>query len=238
MIYKSGKRLAQCNMDFDALLLTDLHLQNEPVLHLYDWEKDSITYGYFFKPERWLNLEFLKNQGVDLARRPTGGGCVFHMCDFAFSILIPASYPAFSLNTLENYAFINRMVITVLRRFLLGNPQFKLLSEETPPKEGAFTHFCMAKPTKYDVMLDGKKVAGAAQRKTKEGYLHQGTIFLTKMAEPFLRDLLSVRVVADGIRDNSFPLLEGSPTTEEILSARKTLSTLFEDVFLETVQQE
>jgi lipoate-protein ligase A len=36
----------------------------------------------------------------------------------------------------------------------------------------------MARPTKYDVMLQGRKIAGAAQRKTKAGFLHQGTIAL------------------------------------------------------------
>ena len=36
----------------------------------------------------------------------------------------------------------------------------------------------MASPTQYDLLLDGIKIGGAAQRKTKDGFVHQASLFL------------------------------------------------------------
>ena len=34
----------------------------------------------------------------------------------------------------------------------------------------------MAKPTPFDLVIEGKKVGGAAQRRTRKGLLHQGSL--------------------------------------------------------------
>ena len=64
----------------------------------------------FYRSGRHLDLKALEASGLHLARRPTGGGIIFHLTDFAFSVLIPANHPSFSQNTLENYALVNRPV--------------------------------------------------------------------------------------------------------------------------------
>ena len=64
----------------------------------------------------------------------------------------------------------------------------------------------MADPTVYDVMVDGKKVVGGAQRRTKHGFLHQGSISLGVPDLHFLRSVLKNAAVADLMRENSYPL--------------------------------
>ena len=59
-----------------------------PLLHLYQWDGPSATYGYFIDPSKYLDLNKLRQHHVALARRPTGGGIVFHIWDLAFSFLI------------------------------------------------------------------------------------------------------------------------------------------------------
>ena len=51
-------------------------------------------------------------------------------------------------------------------------------------------YFCMAKPTIYDVVYQGRKIAGAAQRRRKNGYLHQGTISLAFPQMGLLNEVL------------------------------------------------
>ena len=102
-ILDTGIAAAQENMDLDGRLLRDLNPAGSPILHLYEWARPSATYGYFADPAKHLDLEKTRARGVELGRRPTGGGIVFHIWDFAFSFLMPSGHPAFSLNTLENF---------------------------------------------------------------------------------------------------------------------------------------
>ena len=106
---ESGCLSPEAIMIKDADLLAQLDPQGPSILHFYDWNVPCLTYGYFTDPACYLNLDALQQCGMQKARRPTGGGIIFHLSDLAFSVLIPASHPCFSLNTLDNYAFINKI---------------------------------------------------------------------------------------------------------------------------------
>ena len=93
-------------------------LSKDPILHLYRWEPRAITHGYFINPQKIFHLEALQKRNIKLAKRPTGGGVVFHIWDLAFSFLMPASHPHFSLNTLDNYQYVNAIVLSSMQEFL------------------------------------------------------------------------------------------------------------------------
>lgn len=187
-ILDTGRRSAEENMCLDKELLLRLDEYSEPTLHFYEWAEDSATYGYFVNPRDFLNLEKAKQKGLQLARRPTGGGIIFHTWDFAFSVLIPAQSEFFSQNTLDNYEFINRAVLCAVQELLGEQPS--LIPTDGTELDLACGRFCMAKPTKYDVLLQDKKIAGAAQRQTKKGFLHQGSISLIKPCWEYLEEIL------------------------------------------------
>lgn len=197
---------AEENMQLDAKLLENLEGGERPILHLYEWEKQSATFGYFVKPEDLLDLAEAKKRGLDLARRPTGGGVVFHLWDLAFSVLVPAKSKLFSTNTLDNYNLINQVVKDVVKEFI-GKDEIGLTPDDAPFQDQTCTHFCMARPTKYDVMLQGKKIAGAAQRKTKDGFLHQGTIALLCPDPDLLSAVLPSAAVREAMMQTTFALL-------------------------------
>ncbi len=220
------------NMLLDEALLQDLSLISVPILHFYEWEKPSATYGYFLDPSQFLNMETVEKTGLELARRPTGGGIVFHQCDLAFSVLIPACHPSFSLNPLDNYAFVHRHVIWAIEQFLkIESPT--LLPQEEEPLDLACRHFCMAKPTKYDVMIGGRKVGGAAQRKTRHGYLHQGSIAVGLLSDVYLQDILKPATkVLEGMKRHSLSLLGDTWTPLQLEEARNELSRLLQQAFV------
>lgn len=175
-------------MDADSARLDQLSQINRPVLHLYRFECPSITYGHFIPIEKMLNLEALKEEKIALGKRPTGGGVIFHLYDLAFSFLMPSTHPAFSNVTLENYAFVNEIVKKSLTPFL-SSDSLKFLPHD-PSDPSPAGHFCMAKPTIFDVMHGDKKIAGAAQRKKKQGYLHQGSIAIQAPSMQLLNKVL------------------------------------------------
>lgn len=205
-LIEARARTAQENMDFDKQLLAEL--QDECLLHIYSWKNPSVTYGYFIKPHDVLNLRACQESGLDIGRRATGGGVVFHLWDLAFAALIPSTHPSFSENTLENYALINQVVLSVVKPLLPQNQVAGLIAQDMKAQEKLCEHFCMARPTIYDVVIDDKKVAGAAQRRTKKGLLHQGTISIKAPDVSLLEKTLPQgSKVLEGMKRHSYPLL-------------------------------
>jgi lipoate-protein ligase A len=172
---------------------------------------------------------FIVSQQLQLAKRPTGGGIIFHITDFAFSLLMPANHPHFSKNTLENYAYVNGLVTRLLSSMMVTSIP-RLLGQDE--KNDSSPSFCMANPTVYDVMVDGKKVGGAAQRCTKHGYLHQGSIFLAMPEDSFFEAVLLDKSVLLGMKANSFPLLGVNACPKEIQEAKQHIKNKFKEVLL------
>lgn len=223
-VIDTGIGSAQQNMDIDKRLLNKINESREPILHLYEWDGLCATYGYFTTPSDLLNMDGVDKFQLQLGKRPTGGGVIFHVCDLAFSVLIPSSHPKFSLNTLENYALVNEAVIDAIMCFTGDKLSPTLYHNESMGGRQVGEHFCMAKPTQYDVMIDGYKVGGAAQRRTKEGLLHQGSISLAMPPMDLLKGVLrSDSNIFSAMQDVSFTLLEGDVSSQELNGARQKM---------------
>ena len=225
---------AQSIMDKDAKLLEDLAYDQRACLHLYEWKNPSITYGHFIKIEKMLQLEELKNHKIDLAKRPTGGGVIFHLYDYAFSFLLPSKSPFFSDRPIENYRFVHEILTKALSDIFPKKASYLLQND--PIDSTTAANFCMAKPTIYDLMMDEKKIAGAAQRKKNHGYLHQGTISITRPDPLLLKKILvDSEEVEAKMQNNGFYLLDQNSSLEEILiikeKIKKQLITSFSEVF-------
>lgn len=153
---------AAMNMAIDEALL---ETSKFPTIRFYRWDHDALSFGYF---GRFDDVgSYAPNR--DLVRRWTGGGIVFHGEDLTYSIVIPASDPLF----LESSMSIYEKIHNAIRAALVANGQSAQLAANGAPK---ISDSCFANPVRADVMLNGHKVAGAAQRRTRRGLLQQGTI--------------------------------------------------------------
>lgn len=234
-VMDTGVKSAKENMHLDAILLDTLDQYENPLLHFYEWSSPSATYGLLVNPESHLNMKGIENHRIDLAKRPTGGGIIFHLWDFAFSILVPATHPLFSFNPLENYQRINRAVLQAILAYWGEKIPLEITKEEGALPESPLARFCMASPTKYDVVFQGKKIAGAAQRRTKKGFLHQGSIALCLPDPALLNEILANRVVASEMLKVTFPLLG---TQEVDVESLKEAKNWFKASLLDYLQQE
>lgn len=231
-LLNTGRASPEVNMALDYDLLMLLSSTSNNVLHFYEWEGNCATYGYFINPAEYIDLHAAKNYRLSLAKRPTGGGITFHVCDLAFSVLITSKHPAYSINIMDSYAFVNHAIAEAVQRFLGSKGMPGLLAKETAPSVRASQNFCMAKPTKYDVMLEGRKVGGGAQRRTKHGYLHQATISLAFPPEEFLKKILKpcLQVIKD-MQCNSYSLLGEKCGPEELAEAKECLKAYLQEAF-------
>jgi lipoate-protein ligase A len=196
---------AKENMRLDFNLLATL--KDQAILHFYEFEKKSFTYGHFINIEKFININKLKDLDIDSAKRPTGGGIVFHIWDIAFSFLMPKNNKHFFLDPLKNYEFINNLTLQALKEFLKGS---SFIKEELKKDNIDSNSFCMAKPTKFDLIYKNKKILGAAQRRGKNGYLHQASICLVKPDIDLLNEIILDKKVSLDILDSSFPIFENN----------------------------
>jgi lipoate-protein ligase A len=204
------------NMQRDSDLLAALGEKPCCVLHFYEWANPSVTYGYFTDVNKLLSSEAVDKYSLDLARRPTGGGIIFHEYDLAFSVILSASHPCFIENTKESYRNINAVVAGAISQ-TMGLNALSFLCKDEPCSR---VNFCMAKPTVYDLIIGRQKVAGAAQRRTKFGVLHQGSICLQKPPTKFLKEILHSQDAVDAIENFSYPLL-GNSQDKHLMSLTK-----------------
>ncbi len=167
---------AAMNMAIDEALLECFTV---PVVRFYRWQSPALSFGYF---GRFADVANYKGNR-DLVRRWTGGGIVFHGEDLTYSLVIPASDTAFAESSISIYEKVHRALCAALNE--TGQPAVVggLLD---PGRSGATVatrtgisgagYSCFVNPVRADVMIDGRKVAGAAQRRTRRGLLQQGSI--------------------------------------------------------------
>ncbi|MEM0486808.1 MAG: lipoate--protein ligase family protein, partial [Sulfolobales archaeon] len=79
------------NMAMDEALLFTVAMGGVPTLRLYVFNKPTVTLGYFQKVEEVVDLEFARKEGIDVVRRVTGGGAVYHdpEGEVTYSIVVP-----------------------------------------------------------------------------------------------------------------------------------------------------
>jgi lipoyl(octanoyl) transferase len=174
---------AAMNMAIDEALLEHTTV---PSIRFYRWHSPALSFGYFGK---FADVAGFVTER-DLVRRWTGGGIVFHGEDLTYSMVIPASDPIFAESSMSIYEKIH----CALRNTLVANGERAELahaasvvragaaklakgtgvSEPSSNKDRGYS--CFANPVRADVMLNGRKIAGAAQRRTRRGLLHQGSI--------------------------------------------------------------
>jgi lipoate---protein ligase len=172
-IIDDGTMSARDAMHEDSEWIAKLPAFDQPRVRFYEWERKSITYGHFIDPDKWLVQEKMELLGFDTARRPTGGGLIFHYTDFAYTVAVPSHHPKCSQTVLDNYRLVNSALLEAISSI---PGAFSL--QERSDASSAFTELCMATATQYDLIYAGRKLGGSAQRKTSGGFVHQGTLFL------------------------------------------------------------
>lgn len=152
-------------MAVDEVLLREVR---EPVLRLYEWSVPAVSLGYF-QPAS------LVPAGRPFVRRYTGGGLVDHAHDITYTIVLPRAHPWMELSAPESYCLIHKGVQAVLEAC-------GIKSELTPTAHAAESEACFQKPVRFDIVAGPQKLSGAAQRRSREGLLHQGSILLPNPA--------------------------------------------------------
>ncbi len=143
----------------------------EPTLRFYTWRPEAVSLGYF---QRWADLEPLV-AGRVAVRRATGGGAIHHAQELTFSIAAPLSHPLYRGDVRSSYARVHGAIAAALAQ----------LGVRAEPRAGrglrsdrAESAMCFHASTELDLVWDGRKGVGSAQRRARGRVLHHGSIKL------------------------------------------------------------
>jgi len=136
-----------------------------PVLRFYGWTQPAATFGYFQHHEEIERTTKLR----PLVRRPTGGGLVPHDADWTYSLAFPTSHEWYALSAVESYQRVHEWVRDSFTKLGVVTELATCCQKSAPGQ-------CFVGHEKSDVLWQGKKIAGAAQRRTKMGLLIQGSV--------------------------------------------------------------
>ena len=165
LLLQSGPGEPAFNMALDETLLESSPQIAKPVLRFYSWTESAATFGYsqhFSEIERVTLLR-------PLIRRPTGGGLVPHEADWTYSLIFPPHHSWYSLKATESYERVHQWIQSAFQKIWVTTELALCCKKEIPGQ-------CFVGTEKSDVLWQGKKIAGAAQRRTKKGLLIQGSV--------------------------------------------------------------
>ncbi len=168
-----SSRLAALNMAVDEALLDSATV---PAIRFYRWDHPALSFGYFGK------LSAVEQSERDSVRRWTGGGIVYHGEDLTYAVVIPSNDAVFAESATAIYRKIHEAMCLALEASgiaaIVTSTASKVATDER-------SYRCFENPVLADVMSNGRKIAGAAQRRTRRGLLQQGSIQIGELNNDF-----------------------------------------------------
>ena len=164
------------NMAIDRELMQRARREGKTFFRLYHWQPSCISLGRGQDPEKVLNMAYIKRKGYDVVMRPTGGSYVLHHGDITYAIATAGHSKCFALPLLRFYRVINQAFYRALRdigvaenTMHFGAAAFRREHKQKP---------CFSHHANHEILINGKKILGSAQRRSKDALLQHGSLLV------------------------------------------------------------
>ncbi|MGQ9649395.1 MAG: lipoate--protein ligase family protein [Phycisphaerae bacterium] len=159
----------------EAILLCVAEGSVPPTLRFYGWSQPTISLGYFQSYSDYSALPPPAG-GLPVVRRLTGGGAILHDLELTYSLILPCGHP---LLPACGASGLYDVVHDAFARFLT-DVGISLTKGFTEP--GGASHrgpfFCFERHGRFDLLTDGRKIMGSAQRRLRTAVLQHGSLIL------------------------------------------------------------
>lgn len=161
------------NMAIDAAILECLEAggAGQPTLRFYSWETPTLSLGYFQTTRS--RASHPDSLHAPLVRRASGGGAIVHDRELTYSLAIPDTLALGVARDL--YRQVHDAFRDALRPWGIHPRRFAELETAGPAGE---PFLCFQRRTDDDLVLQGYKVLGSAQRRGREGLLQHGSLLI------------------------------------------------------------
>jgi lipoate-protein ligase A len=185
----SGFHTGEENMAFDRQLMAaflDGRFQQRYghdccLWRFYAWHPYAVTVGY---NQDISGIDALKcrNAGIDVVRRPTGGRAVFHAEEFTYSFFTESA-----VQNSELYRMVHEVIQLALESLGIdaGFCRSTLSRQQAGPASGAVS--CFTASARYELQVEGRKLVGSAQRRSRNVLLQHGSLPLSSRHKELCR---------------------------------------------------
>lgn len=150
-------------------------------LRVYRWDPSCLSLGYR-QDAASVDWAYCRREGIDVTRRQTGGGGIYHdaVGDISYSIVAPAEELPGRL--LECYHLLCRPVLDAFAR--LG-VEADYAADELPALFDPACYLRALHPA-HDVVVAGRKISGNAQYRRRDAVVQHGSLSFSVRPERHL----------------------------------------------------
>lgn len=212
-------------MEVDEAMLREAEHCQSLILRVYRWSQPTLSLGHFQR-EKEIPTDVAWGR-LDRVVRKTGGGAIVHDRELTYSLVVPhlnrhpdksrseipsdgQLTPAFGTKGPSEmiYRAVHVGMVNSLRDLGLN----AALAEQCTCKVNGVasnqSFLCFERRSPVDIVIDGVKVVGSAQRRTQFGLLQHGSVLLRRSVHaPHLSGI--VDFLDNNVRQGSQPLEEG-----------------------------
>ncbi|MGV3108150.1 lipoate--protein ligase family protein [Staphylococcus borealis] len=166
------------NMAMDEALLNFVSREEiDPVVRFYTWNPATLSVGYFQRLKKEIDIDKVKEKGFGLVRRQTGGRGVLHDKELTYSVIVSEEHPNMPSTVTEAYRVISEGLLEGFK--LLGFEAYFAIprsKEEREKLKQPRSAVCFDAPSWYELVVEGRKIAGSAQTRQKGVILQHGSL--------------------------------------------------------------
>jgi len=146
-----------------------------PCLRLYAFRPACLSLGFSQEHSASVDLDFCRERGIDVVRRPTGGLAVLHDDEVTYAVVARLGEGPFGGSVLGLYESVAAALLAGFAK--LGIEAAMTCCEPRPVAKGG--PVCFAEPSRHEIASGRSKIAGSALARRRGAFLQHGSIPLT-----------------------------------------------------------
>jgi lipoate-protein ligase A len=166
--------------------------EGQATLRFYEWSEPTLSLGYF---QGYAERDAHRaSRDCPLVRRQTGGGAILHDQELTYSLALPLAHPL-AADAMRLYRAAHAALVDTLGSLGIEAQMRTGNGPSQASSSGSDEPFlCFQRRSEGDVLVDGAKICGSAQRRRRGAILQHGSLLLARSAAaPELPGVLQLR---------------------------------------------
>lgn len=209
-LIREESRSGSMNMALDEIAAETAAAGGPRTVRVYRWDPSCLSLGYGQDPAT-VDWEYCSRNGIDVTRRQTGGGGIYHdhVGDISYSITAPKDELPGDL--LECYHLLCTPILETFRS--LGIPA----EYADDPRPAIYHPACYLRDLHpaHDILARGRKLSGNAQYRQNDAVIQHGSITFSSFPSDHLAVFSDPDVEAGRFDDRVVGIDELADVTRE-----------------------